>query len=288
MKRTITTVVMSTIFVIISLASGPVKIELWPDGAPTKNGLENVEEQCETVSEKVLSKISKAELWIYPSSRPNGMCIVSSPGGGYYKLAIEKEGTAMAAWMNKLGITYAVLKYRMPNGHYEIPLEDGRRAMEIMRSKASEYGFRPDRVGIMGGSAGGHFAAMLSTMYGEIKYRPDFQILLYPVITMGEFNHSRSLQELLGKNPSQKLSEKYSIENRVTEKTPPAFIVLASDDKIVNPENSLIYARALLNHKVSVAMFMYPHGDHGFGFRDSMPYKREWTAEFETWLRNLY
>ncbi|MBD5303783.1 MAG: alpha/beta hydrolase [Bacteroides sp.] len=284
MKRILSVIFGALLLASVSLsAAKPVKIQLWPDGAPTKNGLEGIEEKW---NGKRLSDVSVPELWIYPAKNPNGQAVIAAPGGGYTLLSTDNEGTMFVDWMNAQGITLAVLMYRMPNGHSEVPLEDGRRAIEIMREKAAEYGFNPDEVGIMGSSAGGHFAATLSTMYGDKKYRPDFQILLYPVITMTDLTHNGSRNNLLGKDASAADIEKYSLENRVDANTPPAFIILATDDKTVNPLNSLHYAEALQQNGVPYSMHIYPTGGHGFGFRDSYIYKPQWSAELERWLRS--
>lgn len=267
-----------------ALAAEPIKIKLWPDGAPTKNGFEGVEEEWN--GPKVF-KVSDPELWIYPAKKPNGQAVVAAPGGGYHLLSTDNEGTMFVDWMNAQGITFAILKYRLPNKHSEVPLEDARRAMQIMREKASEYGYKPNKVGIMGSSAGGHFAAMLATMYGDKQYRPDFQILLYPVITMTEATHGGTRTNLLGDNPTAAQIEKYSLENRVDADTPPAFIILAANDKTVPPINSLKYAEVLQANNVPYTLHIYPKGAHGFGFRDTMVYKPEWSAELSRWLRSL-
>lgn len=262
----------------------PIKIKLWPDGAPTKNGFENTEEKWEGAK---VYQVSDPELWIYPAKNPNGQAIVCAPGGGYRLLSTDNEGTMFINWLNTQGITLAILKYRLPNGNSEIPLEDSRRAMQIMREKASEYGYNPNEIGIMGFSAGGHFAAMLATMYGDKEYRPDFQILFYPVITMKNFTHKGSRKHLLGENPTPEQIEKFSLENRVTPDTPPAFVVLASDDKSVPPLNSLKYVEALQKNEIPYSLHIYPVGHHGFGFRDTNPYKPEMSMELSRWLRSI-
>lgn len=262
----------------------PIKIKLWPNGAPTKNGHEQTEEKW--VGAKVY-EVSDPELWIYPAKNPNGQAIVAAPGGGYKYLSTDNEGTMFIDWMNTRGITFAILKYRLPNGHYEVPTEDARQAIKIMREKAKEYGYNPNEIGIMGASAGGHFAATCATLYGNKESRPDFQILLYPVITMERHTHGGTRENLIGKNPSKKLIEKYSLANRVDKNTPPAFIVLANDDASVPPLNTLEYAAALQKNGVPYTIHMYPTGGHGFGFRDTFPYKHEFATELDSWLRSL-
>lgn len=261
-----------------------VEIELWPDGAPTKNGLEDVSEK---VKDNRISDVSKPVMYVYKAENGDGRMIIDCPGGGYQRLAFAHEGTDMADWFNSMGITYAVLKYRMPNGVKEVPLEDGRRAIELARSHAEELGIDPKQVGIMGGSAGGHFAATLATMYGDDAHRPDFQILLYPVISMGDITHRGSRDHLLGPNPSAEDIETYSLANRVDAKTPPAFIAVSADDKAVPVQNSLEYASALASAGVPVSLHVFPIGGHGWGFRDSFQYKQLWTSELAHWLGTL-
>ena len=265
-----------------ALAADPIKIPLWPDGAPTKNGLEGQQEEWKGGK---IYNTSEAELWIYPAKKPNGMAILDVPGGGYHFVSSDNEGTMLVDFMNTQGITWAILKYRIPNGHSTVPLEDGQRAMQILREQASKYKFSPNRVGVMGWSAGGHFAATLSNLYEKPEYRPDFSILIYPVISMTPITHKGSHDNLIGTNPAKGQEEKYSLENRVTANTPPTFMALACDDKTVNPMNSMLYAEALLKNKVPVSLHLYPTGGHGFGFKDTCPYKRQWTEELERWLR---
>lgn len=193
----------------------------------------------------------------------------------------------MAAWFNAQGITYVVLKYRMPNGHDEVPLSDAEQAIRLVRQHASEWGVNPNRVGIMGASAGGHLAASLATLYSSEETRPDFQILLYPVISMNpEITHTGSRENLIGKSPTPELTDRYTLENQVNARTPQAFITLSADDRSVPPANGLRYFKALLENGVSgCSLHVYPTGGHGWGFRDSFAYKRQWTEELEKWLR---
>ena len=265
-------------------AAEPMKIKLWSNGAPTKNGLEGTEERWEGAK---VYEVSEPELWVYQAEKPNGMAVIACPGGGYKYLSTDNEGTMFIDWMNERGITFAILKYRLPNGHSEVPLEDARRAMEIMRTQGKEFGVNPNEIGTMGSSAGGHLAATLATMYSSPMYRPDFQILLYPVITMTDKTHKGSRTNLLGENPTAGEIEKYSLENRVDAQTPPAFIILASDDNAVKPINSLRYAEKLQENKVPYSLHIYPSGGHGFGFRDTYTYKPQWSAELDRWLKSL-
>jgi acetyl esterase/lipase len=266
-------------------AQKPIVVPLWPNGAPNSNGLTGTEED---LNGGRVANVVNPTITIYPAAKPCGMAIIACPGGGYARLAMNHEGHDMAAWMNTMGITYVVLKYRMPNGHKEVPLSDAQQAIRLVRQQAADYGINPHRVGIMGASAGGHLAASLATLYSSEESRPDFQILLYPVISMMQgITHAGSRKNLLGEHPTPELERSYSLENRVTSQTPPAFIVLSSDDRSVPPLNSIDYYLALQKAGVPVSMHIYPIGGHGWGFRDNFTYKRLWTAELEKWLMNL-
>ena len=264
-------------------AQKPVELPLWPNGAPNNNELTNCGQNH---NNEWVSDVTTPTLTVYPASHPNGMAIIMCPGGGYGGLAMKHEGHDMAPWFNTQGITYAVLKYGMPNGHHEVPLSDAEQAIRMVREHAAEWGVNPQRVGIMGASAGGHLAASLATLYSSDKTRPDFQILFYPVISMQKgVTHGGSRKNLIGENPSQELEQKYSLERQVSPRTPQAFIMLSSDDDAVPPINGIGYFLALRDHKVPASLHAYPTGGHGWGFRDNFTYKRQWTEELEKWLR---
>ena len=260
-------------------AQDPIEIKLWPNGAPVDNGMtEQVENGPIYVAEPTLS--------VYPAKNGNGLAIVMCPGGGYAHHALSHEGHDMASWFNAQGITYAVLQYRMPNGHDEVPLSDAQQALRIMRQHAEEWNIR--KVGIMGASAGGHLASTVATHFTDSETRPDFQILFYPVITMDPaYTHMGSHDNLLGRNPSKELERKYSNELQVTPETPQAFIMHSTDDGAVPVANSINYYISLVGNGVSASLHTYPVGGHGWGFRDSFPYKRQWTGELEKWLREI-
>ncbi|MCD8091451.1 MAG: alpha/beta hydrolase [Bacteroides sp.] len=265
-------------------AQKPIELPLWPNGAPNTNGQTGGKENWDG---GFMTNIVNPSFTVYPAEKPNGMAIIMCPGGGYAGLAMAHEGHDMAAWFNAQGITYAVLKYRMPNGNNEVPLSDAEQAIRMVRDHAAEWGVNPARVGVMGASAGGHLAASLSTLYSSDKTRPDFQILFYPVISMVKgITHPGSRENLIGKNPPQALEQKYSLEKQVTPRTPQAFIMLSSDDDLVPATNSIGYFLALKDKKVPVSLHMYPTGGHGWGFRDNFTYKRQWTGELEKWLRD--
>ena len=268
-------------FTTTMFAQKPIEIQLWPNGAPNSNGITTPEKQ---IDESRVSDVTVPTLTIYRAAEPNGMAIVACPGGGYVRLATAHEGHDMASWFNAQGITYAVLKYRMPNTHHDVPLSDALQAIRIMKQHADEWKF--NKVGIMGSSAGGHLASTAATHFTEDS-RPDFQILFYPVVSMINPTHQGSKDNLLGKTPSEEMLNLYSNERQVTPQTPPAFIMHSSDDKAVPVSNSVDYYTALVKNGVPASLHIYPIGGHGWGFRDKFIYKRQWTGELEKWLREI-
>ena len=264
------------------MAQRKVEFNVWPDGAPNTNGLEANEDEKK---KDFPSKIVTPTLTVHVANKPNGKAILCCPGGGYSIVAMNHEGHDMAAWLNAQGYTLAVLKYRMPNGHDEVPLSDALQAMRILRQHSEEW--KISKIGVMGASAGGHLASTVATHYTEDS-RPDFQVLFYPVISMQpDITHRGSRENLIGKNPSEELVNKYSNELQVNAQTPPAFILHSSDDGGVPVENSIRYYQALVKNRVPVSLHCYPVGGHGWGYRDSFPYKHEWQSELEKWLREL-
>lgn len=259
-------------------AQKKTEILIWDD---------NPLEQTETKSERVKAQDFRIDpaITVYTPMNPSGMTVLMCPGGGYSHQASAHEGHDMADWYNALGITYVVLKYRLPYGDHTIPLADAEQAMRVLRKHATELGVDPQKVGIAGASAGGHLASTLATHYSSPETRPDFQILFYPVVSMDTLKtHMGSRKNLLGENPSDEIVKLYSNETQVTPDTPKAFIILSSDDGAVPPANSLDYYSALLANKVKASLHAYPVGGHGWGFRDKFPYKRQWTEELEKWL----
>lgn len=272
---------LSLLFLSTTLAAQrPIVIKVWPNGAPNTNGITAKETGMEHYRPV---NITEAVLYVYPAGKnANGQAILDCPGGGYVTLAMDHEGFNMADWFNAQGITYAVLKYRMPNGHHDVPLSDAHEAIRIMRKHATEWNVK--QLGIMGASAGGHLATTAATHF-DAETRPDFQVLFYPVVTMRPATHGGSYNSLLGHNPSEKLIHEYSNEEQVTAQTPPAFIMHCSDDDVVPVANSVNYYTALVKNGVSAALHIYPTGGHGWGFGDGYIYKRQWTGELEKWLR---
>lgn len=255
----------------------PIEIDLWPNGAPKENGLTGPEQPLENGR---VANISRATLYIYPAPTKNAPAIISCPGGGYRRLAMNHEGHDMATWMNKQGITYAVLKYRMPNGDITIPISDALQAIRTLRERADEWNIDPEKVGIMGASAGGNLAAQAATQFTSEEDRPDFQVLFYASLTMSKY----AAQSLLGGDESEEAIDRYWPTKQVKENTPPAFLLCSADDRTVPCQNSIEYFQALRAKGIQATLHIYPSGGHGWGYEEWMPYKREWTAELERWL----
>ncbi|MCQ2212963.1 MAG: redoxin domain-containing protein [Bacteroidaceae bacterium] len=258
----------------------PDVYNLWPDGAPTSNGITAPEED----HTQFVVNVTKPVLTVYMPENPNGLAVLACPGGSYLQVWQGTEGHNMAKWYTDQGIVYAVLKYRLPNGHKEVPLNDVHEAMRIMKSNQSKYGFT--KLGIQGCSAGGHLASTAATHFTNTDNRPDFQILFYPVISFDpSFTHMLSREDLIGKNAKQDIVDLYSNEKQVTRDTPPAFIASSSDDGLVPVRNSIEYYNALVANKVPVSMHLYPTGGHGWFGNTSFIHRPQWTNELKAWLQ---
>ena len=260
-------------------------VTIWDNAtAPHDNGITTPEENREG---KVRST-SQAELYLFPAdkAKATGQAVVICPGGGYSNIVIRREGIEIARWFAAQGITAAVLKYRLPNGHPEVPLEDAEQALRIMTGRVpGAEGYTAEKVGIVGFSAGGHLAAMTSTM-GAV--RPAFSVLFYPVIADEEgLRHWGSFDKLAGKGHSAELCERYSLQNRVTDQTTPTILFLSDNDEIVPPGNSVVYYRALKRHGVRASMHIYPVGGHGWAFQERFPYKAACQQALADWLARL-
>ena len=223
--------------------------------------------------------------------------VIICPGGGYARLAIDHEGHEVAKTFNQKGVAAFVLKYRIPtdssmNNKEIVPLQDAERAIQLVREKAKEWNINPDKIGIMGFSAGGHLASTLGTHFNmvmvdnpkNINLRPDFMILGYPVISFADsLAHMGSRDNLIGKNASTEKIRLYSNELQITAQTPPTFLVHASDDKTVKVENSILFFEALLKNKVLAEMHIYEKGGHGFGLHNPTT-KSDWFDIAINWM----
>lgn len=256
-----------------SSAQQGLEMDLWPSGPKTSNGDPN--------------DLAKVTVFLPSKSVATGRAVVICPGGGYQHLSFEKEGTSWAPFFNAQGVAVIVLKYRMPHGVWQVPLEDAEEAMRLVRRMSATWDINPRQVGIMGFSAGGHLASTVAT-HSKGDAAADFQILFYPVITMEQgTTHKGSRENLLGKKPKRKLLAEYSNEQCVTKRTPRAFIALANDDRSVSPINSIGYYEALLSQKVPVSLHIYPTGGHGFGIRQSFASHLEMMTELRSWLQSF-
>lgn len=250
-----------------------VEINLWPDGPVSSNDDPN--------------DMAKIVIFLPEEEKATGRAVVCCPGGGYSHLTWEKEGTSWAPFFNGQGIALIVLKYRMPHGHFIVPIEDCKQAMKLVRKHAEEWHINPKDVGIMGFSAGGHLASTIAT-HASGDAAPDFQILFYPVVSMEQgVTHQGSRDNLLGKSPKRKLVNEYSNEQHVTKHTSRAFIALANDDRAVPPVNSLNYYEELYSHNVPASLHIYPSGGHGFGILQSFRYHFEMMLELKAWLHSF-
>ena len=270
-------------------------IPLWPDGPPHSNELAGPEE-----GERCVGNVTEPTLTIHhpDPSVAIGAAVLVISGGGYGVVCLQPEGWPSAEWLTRAGITAAVLKYRLPNGHHEVPIEDAQQALRLMRSRAEEWGVAPNRIGVMGFSAGGHLASTVGTHYAEDfsggegdnlaqRNRPDFMILVYPVITLAEdYAHGGSRRGLLGEDPAPAEIARFSNHLRVTPDTPPTFLVHASDDEAVHPFNSIAFYQALKENSVPAELHVFDQGGHGFGLSDASP-ARGWYELAQAWLYRL-
>lgn len=277
-------------------AAEPKIIEIWPEGVP---GL-HADATPEKIEKARASNVHHPYVAIFPApaDKAVGTAVIICPGGGYDHLSIENEGSLIAARLNALGVTAFVLHYRLAEYGHPAPLRDVLRAIRLVRSRAAEFGVKPDRIGVLGASAGGHLAASAATLFNDpdgktgatldaVSARPDFAVLLYPVITMKDpFVHAGSRQALLGATPAPEAIARLSLESRVTKETPPTFIAATEDDQTVPVENSLMFYQALRNAGVPAELHLWPTGPHGFGMRPDLPGPSSWTDRLEEWLRN--
>jgi acetyl esterase/lipase len=257
-------------------------IPLYPNGVP--NSKPTPATYKENINETSwIAKVSIPTLTPYVPAKgtANGTAVIVFPGGGYAGLASAHEGVAIAQEFNKIGVTAFVLKYRLPSDSIMKdkaigPLQDAQRAIQMVRQDAAKWGLSANRIGIIGFSAGGHLASTAGTHFDKvvidnknnISVRPDFMMLIYPVITFGEKTHAGSKESLIGKSPSQDMVDLYSNEKQVTANTPPTIIVHAEDDDVVPVENALMMYEALVKNKVKAELHIVPSGGHGFGLKN--------------------
>ena len=282
-------------------ASAQEFIPLWPEGKmPDSKGLHLKDS---IVNERAYKVGVPGMYAFFPSKDDNcGAAVIIYPGGGYSHIALNLGGFQLAKWFNTLGISAFVVKYRLPNSPDAVkselaPLQDGQRALQIVRANAGKWNIQKNKIGAMGASAGGHLAAWVGTAEDDItslkdsidknSFQPNFMILVSPVIDMGEFAHKGSRESLLGKNPSDDLIKKYSPQNNVTAQTPPCFIADAFNDKTVQPINSLLFYQALLVHKISTSFHVFPQGGHAINVNNTPGSASLWKELCEAWLKEM-
>ncbi len=290
------------LFLIYNMSCAQTTIPLYQE-IPNSKPAVDYKEKADTGADDIIriSQVSVPEITIYKPSKSTGKnpAVIICPGGGYGILAYNLEGTTVANILNDWGVTAIVLKYRLPSDEIMKdksvgPIEDAQRALQYVRENAGKLNIDPQKIGIMGFSAGGHLAATASTHFdtnyiynpNHISLRPDFSILAYPVISMVEsLTHKGSRDNLLGKTPSNEMVENFSNELQVTKNTPPTFLVLANDDNGVNPENSIKYYEALLKNHVHAELHIFQNGGHGFGTR-ILDENDNWMDLLRVWMQH--
>jgi acetyl esterase/lipase len=275
---------------VLPLYSGSI-----PDSKPSRlqetSVTENGGPRVATVIQPTLT------VFLPPRDKANGTSVVICPGGGYARLAMGHEGFDVAKRLNEMGVAAFVLKYRLPNDQTQpdksiAPLLDAQQALRLVREQAAKYNLNPERIGLMGFSAGGHLAATAGTHFaqpvgpnpGPASVRPAFLMLIYPVISFSDsLSHKGSRSNLLGDSPAADQVRLYSNELQVTAQTPPTFLVHAEDDKVVPVQNSLVFYQALHRHNVPAEMHLYPQGGHGFGMNNKTT-KDQWVERLQNWM----
>jgi acetyl esterase/lipase len=287
---------------VIKCLSAQEIINLYPDKVPNSKFSADYKEKADTAANGTIrvGKVSKPQLIAYYPEKEiaNGTAVIICPGGGYSILSISHEGSLIAKKLNSIGITAFILKYRLPSDaimeNKSIgPLQDAQQAMKMVRENASKFNIDSTKIGIMGFSAGGHLASTLGTHFKtslidnpkNISLRPDFMVLLYPVVTMNDLTHAGSKRNLLGLTPTAELIKLYSNELQVSIETPPTFIVHANDDKSVPSENSLDFVKALKQAGVKAELHLYQAGGHGFSLNNKTT-QDDWFLRFTNWLKD--
>lgn len=270
-------------------------IPLWPEGVP--DGRSDLGPEHDTdgsaanISAPSLTRVGPAV------DRANGTAVIICPGGGYVRASVAREGEQYAAWLGTLGVTSFILKYRMAEFGHPAPLRDVLRAVRLVRAQAARWRIDPTHIGVMGSSAGGHLAASAGTLFDHplgrtgadldnVSARPDFLILMYPVITMdGPATHAGSRKALLGAHPSQEAMQLMSVEQQVTAATPPTLLIHTQEDQSVPVENSILFYQALVRAHVPAEMYLFEHGAHGMGMRQGLGTASAWPRRAEEWLQ---
>ena len=272
----------------------PRVIDLWPEGVPDLKADAGPEKDDGTGR---FTNIHHPSLTVFAPEKPNGTAIIYAPGGGYIRVAGGRDGGDVAKWLNGLGVTVFMLKYRNVEYGQPAPLRDALRAVRIIRSRADEFDVKANRIGMLGGSAGGHLTASAGTLFDApegktgapldaVSGRPDFLVLIFPVITMeDQFTHKTSQHALLGEHPTDEVKHRWSVDEQVTKDTPPTFLVHSTQDTTSPVENSLLFFQAMRRAKAPIEMHLYPVGPHGSGMDPKLGPTSEWPKHCESWMR---
>jgi acetyl esterase/lipase len=299
-------VILISLFILSPLLKAQTStITLWPGGIPDLVLNINYSEKA-TINEGIptrFEKVTDPSLYVYlpPADKATGTAVLICPGGGYAALAFNHEGNAIAKWLNENGIAGIILKYRLPSDLIMKkksigPLQDAQEALRTIRRNAAKWNIDPQKIGVMGFSAGGHLASTLSTHYDEKVYevkdstsaRPDFSILLYPVITMdSSFTHAGSRRNLIGEDPGDEAVKRFSNELQITENTPPAFLVHSGDDNSVPVKNSIVYYEGLKKYNIPSELHIFQKGGHGYGLATGRDTQSAWPALCLSWMKSL-
>ena len=285
---------LSLVCAVAAGAAEPRVIDLWPEGVPGPRKDIGPERD----DHGRYSNVSHPTLTMYaPTTAANGTAVIYAAGGGYVRIAVGENGGAITHWLNSLGVTVFVLKYRAAEYGHPAPLQDALRAVRMVRSRAAEFGINPEHIGMLGGSAGGHLTACAGTLFDApegktgapldaVSARPEFMVLIFPVITMEDpYVHAPSRRALLGPNPSAELKHHLSVDEQVSAATPPTFLVHSTQDTTVPVENSMLFFQAMRRAKRPIELHIYPLGPHGSGMDPRLGPTSEWPKLCETWMR---
>lgn len=265
----------------ILFSAEPQVLPLWPDGAPLGEN----------------AKADDPEMTIYLPANPNGAAVVIYPGGGYWGLAMDHEGHQVAQWLNSFGVAGIIVSYRRgPGAQHPVPLMDAQHAIRTVRYKAEDWNIDPNRVGVLGFSAGGHLTSSTGVFFDlgdetsddpieKQSCRPDFMVLVYPVISMTEdYMHRGSRNNLIGEDADPELAKKMSTDLQVTSDTPPTFLILSNEDTAVPAENSVYFYLALRKAGVPAEIHIFEKGAHGFGLAQLDYVKSSWMGLCQRWM----
>jgi acetyl esterase/lipase len=280
-------------------------LKLWPDGIPGSKADASYIEKITITDDRITrcEKVVTPDLTIFlpAPERANGAAVLICPGGGYGVLAFDHEGNAIAKWLNDNGIAGIILKYRLPSDQIMIdksiaPLQDAQEAIRVIRRNAVSWKINPDKIGVIGFSAGGHLASTLSTHYAEKVYdvkdntiaRPNFSLLIYPVVSFDTvITHRGSRNNLIGLKPSEEQVQRFSNELQITADTPPAFLVHSADDKAVPVMNSIGYFKGLQKNNIPVELHIFQKGGHGYGLSPNGGTESSWPDLCIKWLKAM-